>query len=429
MLDNQTNVIKARELWDLARTPVKTPVLKERLHFYPDGDDAKFLLDGFCSRFKLNYCGPRIPVISENLSSARQHKSLLSAKLFEEKCLGRLMGPFPSPPISNFRINPVGLVPKNSGGWRLITNLSHPIGSSVNEFISPEYSKVQYFQFDNAVNMVHRLGTGAYMAKADIKSAFNLCPVWPGDSELLGIKSDEGYWFQKTLPQGASCSCFIFEKFSKFIQWSAEQESGSRNIDHLLDDFFIVESSVNKCLHSMSSFDHVCRELGVPLCEEKWVGPTQCLTYLGLDIDSKNQTIRVPSEKIRKAISRLQPLVKNQKKITLKQLQSVVGLLNFISKAIPAGRAFLRRLYDAMAYAKKPHHFIRISRNMRNDATTWLEFLEKINDTCMFSELDWLHDDTLELFTDVTLAVGVTSMGHGRFLNGHLTGKSMSLGI
>jgi hypothetical protein len=415
MYVNQTIAIKARDLWDLARTPIKKTVLKERLQLYPDRDDANFLLDGFCSGFKLNYCGPRIPVLSDNLTSARQNKSILSEKLFEEKYLGRIIGPFPSPPISNLRINPVGLIPKNSGGWRLITNLSHPTGSSVNEFISPEYSKVQYSQFDNAINMVHKLGTGAYMAKADIKSAFNLCPVWPGDFNLLGIKSDEGYWLQKTLPQGASCSCFIFEKFSKFIQWSTQQESGSQNIDHLLDDFFMVESSVNDCLHLMSSFNHVCQNLGVPLCEEKWVGPTQCLTYLGLEIDSKNQMIRVPIEKIRKAISQLQPLVKNPKKITLKQLQSVVGLLGFVSKAIPAGRAFLRRFYDAMSYAKKPHHFIRISKNMREDASTWLQFLEKFNGTCIFSDLDWLQDDTLELFTD---ASGNSNLGCGCYFHG-----------
>ncbi len=50
------------------------------------------------------------------------------------------------------------------------------------------------------------------MGKQDIKSAFNLCPIYPGDFDLLGIASPQGYWIQKVLPQGTAISCAIFEK-------------------------------------------------------------------------------------------------------------------------------------------------------------------------------------------------------------------------
>jgi hypothetical protein len=51
----------------------------------------------------------------------------------------------------------------------------------------------------------------------------------------------------------------------------------------------------------MRTFDKICNELGVPLSVEKWMGPVITITYLGLEIGSINQMVKVPLEKIRKA--------------------------------------------------------------------------------------------------------------------------------
>ena len=287
---------------------------------YPNKTDARYLLSGFQTGFRLQYYGPRMPIRSNNLLSARQERSILHSKLYEDLFFGRLSGPFPYPPISNLRINPVGLVPKSTGGWRLITNLSFPEGHSVNDYVDQTYCRVQYSKFDDAVNIIQRLGPSAYMAKADIKSAFNLCPIWPGDFDLLGIKTDDGYWIQKMLPMGASCSCYIFEKFATFVQWLVAKKASSSNIVHLLDDFFMAGCSFVDCLNFVEKFESISFELGIPLSEEKKIGPVTKLTFLGLELDSVNQTISIPREKVLKARDRLISLV-NSKKIKLKYLQ------------------------------------------------------------------------------------------------------------
>jgi hypothetical protein len=162
-------------LWDLGFTPINLVKLEKYLADY-DKDDALFILDGFKNGFKLHYSGPRTPVFSKNLISARKNAAILNALLAENKHAGWLHGPFPTPPILNLRVNPIGLVPKRSGGWWLITNLSFPTGDSVNDFIAPEFRHVKYALFDEAVNIVQNVGKCAFMAKADIKSAFNICP-------------------------------------------------------------------------------------------------------------------------------------------------------------------------------------------------------------------------------------------------------------
>jgi hypothetical protein len=99
----------------------------------------------------------------------------------------------------------------------------------------------------------------------------------------------------------------------------------------------------------------------------------------------------------------------------LKELQSIVGLLNFITKAIPTGRAFLRRFYDSMSKVKKSFHFIRVNRDMRDDAMTWLTFLSEFNGLAMFNEKNWSENTFIELYTD---ASGNKKLGCGCYFKG-----------
>lgn len=148
--------------------------------------------------------------------------------------------------------------------------MSFPNGFSVNDFIDPDFCHVQYSEVDNAVNLVHGIGKSAYMAKADINSAFNLCPIWPGDYDLLGINTDAGYWIQKMLPMGASCFCFIFEKFPSFPQWLVSERAGLSSIDHLLDDFLWLAIRTINVYISSTFFNRFHSNFEFLLVKKKW---------------------------------------------------------------------------------------------------------------------------------------------------------------
>jgi hypothetical protein len=57
---------------------------------------------------------------------------------------------------------------------------------------------------DDAVRMVQKLEKGARLAKADIKSAFRLLRIWPGDFDQLGFSFSGNFYFDKYLPMGAA---------------------------------------------------------------------------------------------------------------------------------------------------------------------------------------------------------------------------------
>jgi FlaG/FlaF family flagellin (archaellin) len=61
---------------------------------------------------------------------------------------------------------------------------------TVNDFIDKQFCTVRYSSVDEAVRMVHILEPDVFLAKADVKSAFRLLQIWPGDLDQLGFTFD-----------------------------------------------------------------------------------------------------------------------------------------------------------------------------------------------------------------------------------------------
>ena len=101
------------------------------------------------------------------------------------------------------------------------------------------------------------------------------------------------------------------------------------------------------------------------------------MVFLGFLIDCMTQTVCVPREKLMKVKELITNILANKKKkMTVKQMQQICGFLNFLGRCIVPGRAFTRRLYSYTANPKlKPHHHIRVNKEIRSDLEMWITFL------------------------------------------------------
>ena len=77
------------------------------------------------------------------------------------------------------------------------------------------------------------------------------------------------------------------------------------------------------------------------------------LTFLGLLVDTINQIISIPCEKIAQVVNMIQFILNKRSKgkalkITVLQLQKICGFLNFLGRAVVPGRAFTWRLYSKL---------------------------------------------------------------------------------
>ena len=207
---------------------------------------------------------------------------------------------------------------------------------------------------------------------------------------------------------GCSYSCALFERFSTAIEWVARHKFKIQCIRHVLDDFCMVHDSDQSCRGDLLKFQNLCQLLGIPLSEEKTCGPSTCLPFLGIELDTVASEARLPPEKVHKCLQNIEAIYQC-KKVTLKEIQSVIGLLNFTCSVVP-GRAFLRRLIDLTKGVKHPRHRIRITAPVRADLNVWKYFLQSFNGRSFFIDETFLASPNLKLFTDAAASLGFSGI-------------------
>ncbi|PFX27885.1 uncharacterized protein LOC111327038 [Stylophora pistillata] len=278
-------------------------------------------------------------------------------------------------------------------------------GSSVNDGIPLEHSRVCYATIGDAINHIKTVGTDAYLAKTDIKSAFRILTINPIDYGLLGMKWEDKYYYDHCMPMGCSSSCKTFETFISTLKWIARTKFKIQHVLHLLDDFLFIAPSECLCQQKLNIFLEFCSYLGVPIALEKTCGPATTLSFVGIELDTVLMEAKLPRDKLDKCVTTILEF-QHRKKVALRELQSLIGLLNFACSVVQPGRAFLRRLIDFTIGIKSPSHKIRPNQEVKIDLNLWLNFLEDFNGKSFFLDDNWLSYSKLNLNTDASGAHG-----------------------
>jgi len=105
------------------------------------------------------------------------------------------------------------------------------------------------------------------------------------------------------------------------------QQRGVSPVIHYLDDFLTMGHSSDKCQENLLTIQHTCSDLGIPLAKEKLEDPTYCLTFLGIDIDTRQSVERLPKDKLRQIKSQLSIWLKKGR-AAKRQILSLVGFYN-----------------------------------------------------------------------------------------------------
>lgn len=381
-------------------TPIRPLQLKDWLSGY-SAEETNFLVEGFSNGFLVPYHGPSLDRVTTNHSSALNNPTAVDQKIQKELSLGRIAGPFQDVPLPGLVISPIGLVPKKDpGSFRLIHDLSHPKKQSINEGIPKAYTSVQYQSLDDVVQCILATGKGTLIGKCDFKDAYRMCPIHPDHYHLLGFSWRGKHYYDRCLPMGASFSCQLFERFSNAIHWIMQNKHHVKYLSHILDDFiFFGPPSSDQCEKDMTKFLSLAQAINIPIKEEKTVWPATEAIVHGILVDTINMELKLPQDKLDKARSQLLDL-KGRRKVRLRTLQSVIGLLNFACHVIVPGRPFLRRLINLTTKVANPFHHIRLTRESRADISAWLSFLHHFNGKSMFLDHIWQSSRKLQLHTD-----------------------------
>ena len=407
---DSTSGIDYSHIYEDAANQRSCPIDCDRMEAYLDGYDEtkkQNLLYALRHGFRLHSDMKVDDMHSSkyNHPSASELSEVVTRKLSEELKANRIAGPFPERP-PDLVVSPIAAIPKKCPGkYRIIHDLTFPKGSpSVNRETPREFAYVEYETVDDCARIVASLGHQSQISKADIASAFRILPVHKDDFHLLGFYWEDmgGFFFDKMCAMGASCSCAHFEQLSKAIQWILIHKFNVKFISHIIDDFMLFSPrGSSECYYALQSFLALAESLGIPVNHDKTIEPTTRAELHGILFDTNTMEMSLPPEKICKALELIDEMC-SLKKVTIAQIQSIVGYLNFCCKIIPSGRPFLRRLID-MTKGSQPKWFkVRMTRSVRSDLHVWRDFLQEFNGKVLIDQQIWSHSTPLEVFSDAS---------------------------
>ncbi len=343
----------------------------------------------------------------KNHESALSHPDVVNTKFSKEINSHRMIGPHDVSPFVDHCISPVGVRSKKEPNqYRVIHDLSSPRdGISINSQIPDHLATVSYADVPAAIRLIQSVGQGAVMSKTDIEHAYKLLPVHPEDIPALGILWDNQLYFDCTLPMGSRSGCALFEKFATALEYIA-WDNGCGPLCHILDDFFFVSRSAEEADKKLQKFLNICKYLGIPIATAKTQSGT-CITFMGIELDTMGMQARLPVDKLDKCKSLLEKY-QLRRSISIEELESLTGLLNFACSVVTPGRPFLRRLYQLMWGLKrrKPYFRVKLTKGAKEDLRMWQYFLTHYNGVTMFLPNSSIEDSTLHLFTDASGSLG-----------------------
>lgn len=381
------------------------------------------ILDGIRNGVSIDYTGPRgVDREARNLEIDPIDWPKVDAVIDKDVSELKKAGPYDTKPFAKFSCSPIGAVPKKSADpdvrkIRMIHHLSHPehpaagqLGS-VNSHIIEVDMKISGVK--TAISRIVELGKNCFLIKMDVEAAYKQIPVRRQDWPLLGFTWRDKFYYERVLPFGLTSSCRLWELYASALHWILRKEVDMDGMVHYVDDFlFLVRSSdearARRCIEHIMS---ICRDLGIPMAPDKTEGPTFKLVFLGIQLDTERMEASLTEARLEE-IRQVCDQWAEAEEMSVKDLQKVVGLLNFACFVIEPGRVFLKRMIQLMKRweARNKHDRRsdktdrRISAVVREDLRWWRDCIHRWNGKSFFYDPSWTIDEEMELYTDACLA-------------------------
>jgi len=368
----------------------------------------------------VDFVGDRsVPVQGTNHGSLADHAAAVQEVISADCAALKKAGPFAL--IRSVRggllnISPLGAVTKRgSTKVRVIHDLSFPRGGdSINAGIADVYLPLA--SFGHAARAVRRLGKGCLLIKLDVEAAYKQVPVRPEDWHLLGFSFEGTFYYERVLPFGLRSSCRLWDMFAAALHFLCETKLGvavPQFVIHYVDDFLFVIDPVGGGEADRAILQgalSLCRELGIPMAEAKTEGPTTCLTFLGIELDTVAMEARLDAARLEELRS-LCVEWQARHSASVVELQSLAGKLNFACSVVRPGRIYLRRILAHIRHCgtlkndRTGRPLARLSRvalpqAVRDDIAWWHAFLPRWNGSSLLYDLEWQQAPDIHLSTD-----------------------------
>ncbi|XP_077870367.1 uncharacterized protein LOC144363611 [Saccoglossus kowalevskii] len=281
----------------------------------------------------------------------------------------------------------------------MVVDISFPEGYSVkdgipgNSYIGDDY-KLRYPTVDSMLDRIHTLGSGCLLYKRDLSRAYRQLCVDPGDYHLLGKGN-----FDVSPPFGLRTAALMCQRSTNAVSHILRNQG--HEVINYIDDFDGAESPINATA-AFESLGNPLNELGLQESVAKACAPATSMTFLGSEFDTVNMTIAVPIAKLTQIHEELSNW-DNRSPCFHTELQSLIGLLSYVSNCVLLGRLFISCMLSTLRTFTTNHFHTRIGAEFCKDLLWWKTFLQDYNGVSIMHTQPWSPPDTV-VCTDACLS-------------------------
>jgi hypothetical protein len=323
--------------------------------------------------------------VFDNTPTVLQHTDDVRTRIQEYiafEAVVRLPPDHPCP----FGVQPLHVIIKPPKKPRLVIDLSRNLNDNL---------VYEYFSYSSVLTAVDLSTPHCWYGKLDLSNCFLSFPLHPSALPYF-IFQFEGDLYQFTrMPFGLSSAPRICTMLLSVLQDELHYCGISRLVRYL-DDFLLIESDCDSAQRSLVTAQRVMSDFGLVVNRDKTEGPSQRIAFLGILLDSTQQTLACTEERLEEIRSLLSSALQASS-IRLADLLRLIGKLQFAATVLPGARPFLRRVidlrHDRLASVERHHagdqprrrHFaqqrasLRVTRGFRDDLRFWQAHLSTVN--------------------------------------------------
>ena len=301
---------------------------------------------------------------------------------------GFVAGPFPFSPISNPRINLMfPLIQPDK--CRMILNLSYPPGNSFNDSVPQGFlRKVTMTSAPHVGELIKRCHGQAVLSKYDHVAAYKMIPCKISDLRLQGFRFLNNYFYELRQIFGATPAVNSYDDLHMLMVTIAVKRMKTiinpYFLPRILDDLIGIFTSRSTLQEFDSVYTNLAKEIDVKLAPavgtKAYIEVDEGLA-LGINFNCKELTWGLPKSKIDKYISKISVILE-QKYVSIKQLQEINGVINYIVSMSPFLRFFRHHIMSEEHRANcDKNKQIALTFHARLQLIIWLRI---INDAVNF---------------------------------------------
>ena len=233
-------------------------------------------------------------------------------------------------PLEGALPSPVFVIPKRTGGVRLIHDLRQ-----VNACLRPPT-----FTLRGAAEAADVVRRSSWLVALDLRHGYQQVAMAPEARQFLGADMGEGRTVAATvLPFGLSLSPYVFTRLTGFLARLVRRRVGLE-VAVYVDDFLLGGESEEKVVRGLEEVRDLFGRLGVVLSDKIPAVPAQQADFLGFRWDAVAKEVQVPEERRREYRREVKNLLRSPQPRA--RWRATVGRLLFLREACPTTMRHLR---------------------------------------------------------------------------------------